>query len=61
MRDVGCRNCKITTDGLILGYKIAGNLAREKALDIMDYQYYRTSEAWPLLDSILYLPGSFLM
>jgi len=40
-----CPTSKLTADGLISGYKIAGNLAREKALDIMDHQDYRTAEA----------------
>jgi hypothetical protein len=46
MRDGECCKSKVSVDGLISGYKIAGNMAREKALDIVDYQCYRTSETW---------------
>jgi hypothetical protein len=38
MRDRECCKSKVSVDGLISGYKIAGNMAREKPFDIMDYQ-----------------------
>jgi hypothetical protein len=39
MRDGGPNSSTVSADGLFSGYKIAGNLARKKALDSAAYQY----------------------